>query len=68
MITEETTAAREVVWIDDKETASKVVSYTPPADAAFPYFIKVNRAANCVTVYGIDGRGILDNIELSKTV
>ena len=53
--TEETTAAREVVWIDDKETASKVVSYTPPADAAFPYFIKVNRAANCVTVYGIDG-------------
>jgi hypothetical protein len=55
--TEETTAAREVVWIDDKETASKVVSYTPPADAAFPYFIKVNRAANCVTVYGIDGKG-----------
>lgn len=56
-ITEETTAAREVVWIDDKEPASKVVSYTPPADAAFPYFIKVNRAANCVTVYGIDGKG-----------
>lgn len=55
--TEETTAAREVVWIDDKEPASKVVSYTPPADAAFPYFIKVNRAANCVTVYGIDGKG-----------
>ena len=44
-----------MVWIDDKEPASKVVSYTPPADAALPYFIKVNRAANCVTVYGIDG-------------
>ena len=55
--TEETTAAREVVWIDDKEPASKVVSYTPPADASLPYFIKVNRAANCVTVYGIDGKG-----------
>ena len=38
--TEETTAAREVVWIDDKETASKVVSYTPPADAAFPYLLR----------------------------
>ena len=56
-ITEETTAAREVVWIDDKEPASKVVSYTPPADEALPYSIRVNRAANCVTVYGIDGKG-----------
>lgn len=46
---------REVVWIDDKEPEqTKAVTYTPPASAAYPYMIQVNRALNCVTVYGID--------------
>jgi lipoprotein-anchoring transpeptidase ErfK/SrfK len=46
-----------VVWIDDKEPAVKDVNYTVPKDVEYPYTIKVNRAANCVTVYGIDDSG-----------
>lgn len=52
--TEEET--RDVVWIDDVEEKVEAVTYTPPADAEFPYFIKVNRALNCVTVYGMDDK------------
>ena len=51
--TEETTAAREVVWIDNKETESKEQEYIAPEGVYLPYFIKVNRAANCATVYGL---------------
>lgn len=49
---------KEIVWIDDKEpeNAADKVNYTHPAEEGFPYFIKVNRAANCVTVYGIDDK------------
>lgn len=50
--TEEET--RGVVWIDDVEEKQEEVMYTPPADEEFPYFIKINRALNCVTVYGMD--------------
>ena len=55
--TEETTAAREVVWIDNKEPESKEQEYIAPEGVYLPYFIKVNRAANCATVYGIDENG-----------
>lgn len=33
------------------------MEYVPDASAQKPYLIKVNRAANCVTVYGIDANG-----------
>ncbi|MCD8119011.1 MAG: L,D-transpeptidase [Lachnospiraceae bacterium] len=33
------------------------VDYTPPADAEYPYLIKVNRAMCTVTIYGIDSNG-----------
>ncbi len=57
-VKEETTQqTREVVWHEDKEPESTEVVYTPPADAKYPYYIMVNRAANCVTVYGIDADG-----------
>ena len=48
-----------VTWIDDKEPEIETYrrDYTVPADQKYPYFIKVNRAANCVTVYGIDENG-----------
>lgn len=50
---------KEVTWIDLKEPEQqKEVSYTVPAGVAYPYHIKVNRAANCVTVYGIDESGL----------
>lgn len=49
---------KEVTWIDLKEPEQqKEVSYTVPAGVSYPYHIKVNRAANCVTVYGIDESG-----------
>lgn len=50
---------KDVVWIEDKapELPSYKRDYTPPENVQFPYFIKVNRAANCVTVYGIDADG-----------
>ncbi len=54
---EETTTAKDVVWIEDKEIVEEKVNYTPPEDVQLPYFIMVNRAANCVTVYGIDKDG-----------
>lgn len=53
--TEEQT--RKVEWMEDKAPDSSPVNYTPPEGEPFPYFIKVNRAANCVTVYGIDADG-----------
>ncbi|MCD8118121.1 MAG: L,D-transpeptidase family protein [Lachnospiraceae bacterium] len=31
--------------------------YEAPADAELPYYIKVNTALNCVTVYGLDENG-----------
>lgn len=52
-----TEAPREVVWHEDKEPESTEVTYTPPEDVRYPYYIRVNRAANCVTVYGIDSNG-----------
>lgn len=45
---------RDVVWIEDKAPERKTIDYTVPEGVSYPYFIKVNRAANCVTVYGID--------------
>lgn len=48
---------KEVVWVEDKEPESKEVNYKVPDDVEFPYYIMVNRAANCVTVYGIDDDG-----------
>ena len=48
---------KEIVWHEDKEPEADEVSYTPPEDARYPYYIRVNRAANCVTVYGIDENG-----------
>lgn len=56
-VQEQTTQAREVNWIVDKEPESTEVNYTAPAGVELPYYIKVNRAANCVTVYGIDAEG-----------
>lgn len=53
------TPTRQVVWIEDKEPEQQTFerAYTVPENQQFPYFIKVNRAANCVTVYGIDEAG-----------
>lgn len=48
---------KTVVWTDLKEPESQEVFYTVPEGIEFPYHIKVNRAANCVTVYGIDESG-----------
>lgn len=53
-IQEATEPVKEIVWHEDKEPEADEVSYTPPEDARYPYYIRVNRAANCVTVYGID--------------
>lgn len=55
--TEETTEAREIVWIENKEPESEETDYVVPEGVNLPYFIKVNRAANCTTVYGIDENG-----------
>lgn len=52
-----TEAAKEVNWVELKEHKTEEVSYTAPEGVQFPYFIRVNRAANCVTVYGIDEKG-----------
>lgn len=48
---------RDVVWIENQEPELQTVDYTVPENAEYPYFIKVNRAANCVTVYGVDESG-----------
>lgn len=50
---------RNIVWIEDEEPEIKTYQqeYTVPSGVEYPYFIKVNRAANCVTVYGIDESG-----------
>ena len=44
-------------WIIDEEPANKKVNYTVPTNVQYPYYIKVNRAMCCVTVYGIDNNG-----------
>ena len=48
---------KSVDWIIDEEPVTKVVSYTVPANTQYPYYIKVNRAMCCVTVFGIDNNG-----------
>ena len=49
---------RQVTWIEATEPQkTQEVVYTPPADVRYPYFVKVNRAMGCVTVYGIDSEG-----------
>ncbi len=49
---------KEPVWYEQAEAAdAQEINYTPPSDAEFPYYIKVNRAMCCVTVYGIDSNG-----------
>ena len=48
---------KEVTWIDLKEPNSRRKFLYRTAGVAYPYHIKVNRAANCVTVYGIDESG-----------
>lgn len=48
---------REVIWIEDQAPENRTVEYTAPENVEYPYFIKVNRAANCVTVYGVDESG-----------
>jgi hypothetical protein len=59
--TEETTAAREVVWIDNKEPESKEQEYIAPEGVYLPYFIKVNR---CIIYIKVGGEGF----EPSKAV
>ena len=49
---------KEPVWYEQAEVQDvQEVEYTPPAGVEFPYYIKVNRATCCVTVYGIDEKG-----------
>lgn len=56
-VMEKTEVYREVVWYEDEEPKTDTVSYNPPENEKYPYYIRVNRAANCVTVYGIDSNG-----------
>lgn len=52
------TQSRSVKWIEQTEPETKPeVIYTPPVGVQHPYFVKVNRAMNCVTVYGVDSKG-----------
>lgn len=48
---------KAVNWIVDAEPTKSTITYVAPTNAQFPYFIKVNRALCCVTVYGIDANG-----------
>lgn len=55
-------STRTVTWHDLKEEEVKTASvytvdYTVPEGVAYPYYIKVNRVMNCVTVYGMDANG-----------
>ncbi len=51
------TPGKEPVWYENSAPSVETSTYTPPADAEFPYYIKVNRALCTVTVYGIDAGG-----------
>lgn len=49
---------KAVDWIIDEEPINTAkVNYTVPSNIQNPYFVKVNRAMCCVTVYGIDSNG-----------
>jgi len=48
---------KSVDWIINEEPDAKKVIYTVPTNTQYPYYIKVNRAMCCVTVYGIDNNG-----------
>lgn len=50
-------APENIQWINEEEPANTTVNYIPPSNVSLPYFIKVNRAMCCVTVYGIDDSG-----------
>lgn len=52
----------QLVVLDEAEeeltdTQKAALEYVPDPSVQKPYLIKVNRAANCVTVYGIDENG-----------
>lgn len=50
--------AQDPVWYEQSMIPDvQEIEYTPPAGVKFPYYIKVNRAMCCVTVYGIDNSG-----------
>jgi len=51
------TQTKSIEWITSEEPSSKKVIYTVPTNVQNPYYIKVNRAMCCVTVYGIDNSG-----------
>ena len=55
--TEETTSKAATWYEYTEKTTSAEVSYTAPTNAQYPYYIKINRSLNCVTVYGIDANG-----------
>ncbi len=44
-------------WIETKIPEKTEVTYKAPEGVKYPYYIKVNRAMNCTTVYGIDSDG-----------
>jgi len=48
---------KSVDWIINEEPNTKKVIYIAPTNVQYPYFIKVNRALCCVTVYGVDNNG-----------
>ena len=48
---------KTVNWIINEEPNITKVVYSVPTNVQFPYYIKVNRAMCCVTVYGIDSNG-----------
>jgi len=50
-------STKSVDWIINEEPNTKKVSYTVPTNVQYPYYVKVNRALCCVTVYGIDNSG-----------
>lgn len=56
---ESTEQEKPVTWIDNKEPQPESAAvYVPPAGVQYPYFIRVNRAMNCVTVYGTDSQNV----------
>lgn len=49
---------KAVTWIEKEEPKTEPETvYTPPMGTQYPYFIRVNREMNCVTVYGVDSKG-----------
>lgn len=57
----ENTYISQLVELDDSEELTDVqktaLEYVPDPNVEKPYMIKVNREANCVTVYGMDANG-----------